>query len=158
VFPGGRGHHEVFQGAYTAGSSAPLLKRPIVFGCARGTARSNDFGICLELQARPGGHVGRCWNIQEGGETDGLPQLVNVLCEVGERAVSGYPLPHLIGQCQACGRSVQCERSSGNGKEERSSTRHGKGRVVSCCWMPSSDKHNVVWGAPVSMRMWRVTL
>jgi hypothetical protein len=31
----------------------------------------------LELQARPGGSFGRCWNVQEGGETDGLPWLVD---------------------------------------------------------------------------------
>jgi hypothetical protein len=60
----------------------PQLRRPIVFGCAQGTARPSDLGICLELQARPGGPIGRCWNIQGGGETDGLPQLVDVLCEV----------------------------------------------------------------------------
>jgi hypothetical protein len=38
----------------------------------------------LELQARPGGRVGRCWNIQEGGETDGLPWPVDASCEVGD--------------------------------------------------------------------------
>jgi hypothetical protein len=85
VFPGGREHHEALQGAYTAGDSAPLLRRPIVFGCAQGAARPNNLGICLELQARPGGHVGRCSSVQEGGEIDGLPLLVNVLCEVGDR-------------------------------------------------------------------------
>jgi hypothetical protein len=85
VFPGGRECHEAFQGVYTAGDSVPLLRRPIVFGCAQGTVRPNNLGICLELQARPGGRVGRCWNIQEGGETDGLPWLVDVSCEVRDR-------------------------------------------------------------------------
>jgi hypothetical protein len=47
-----------------------------------------------------------------------------------------------MGRPQARGRFVQCERSSGNGKERRSSTRHERGPVVSCCWMPSSDEHN----------------
>jgi hypothetical protein len=84
VFPGGRGRHEVFQGAYTAGERAPLLRRPIVFGCAQGTVRPNDLRICSELQAQPGGCVGRCSSVQEGGETDSLPQLVDVLCEVGD--------------------------------------------------------------------------
>jgi hypothetical protein len=77
VFPGGSECHEVFQGAYTAGDRAPLLRRPIIFG------------LCSELQAQSGGHVGRCSSIQERGETNGLPRLVNVLCEVGEKAVSG---------------------------------------------------------------------
>jgi hypothetical protein len=39
----------------------------------------------LELQGCPGGRFGRCWNVQEGGETDGLPRLVDVPCEVGDR-------------------------------------------------------------------------
>jgi hypothetical protein len=84
VFPGGRECHEAFWGAYTAGELAPLLRRPIVFGCVQGIARPNNIGICLELQAQPGGRVGRCSSIQEGGETDSLPQLVNVSCEVGD--------------------------------------------------------------------------
>jgi hypothetical protein len=85
VFPGGRGRHEVFQGAYMAGDSVPLLKRPIVFGCVQGTARPDDLGIRLELQAQPGGRVGRCWSVQEGGEMDGLPQLVDASCEVDNK-------------------------------------------------------------------------
>jgi hypothetical protein len=84
VFPGGRGRHEAFWGAYTAGERAPLLRRPIVSGCARGTARPNDLGICLGVQARPGSCVGRCSSAQGGGETDSLPWLVNVSCEVGD--------------------------------------------------------------------------
>jgi hypothetical protein len=43
---------------------------------------ANNLRICLELQALPGGHVSRCSSVQEGGETDGLPRLVNALCEV----------------------------------------------------------------------------
>jgi hypothetical protein len=84
VFPRGRGRHEVLRGAHTAGDSAPQLRRPIVFGCVRGTVRPNDLGVCLGLQARSGGRVGGCWNIQEGGETDSLPRLVDASCEVGD--------------------------------------------------------------------------
>jgi hypothetical protein len=84
VFPGGRGRHEVFQGAYTAGDSAPLLRRPIVFGCVQGTVRPNNLRIRSELQAQPGGCVGRCSGVQDGGEMDGLPRLVDVSCEVGD--------------------------------------------------------------------------
>jgi hypothetical protein len=73
----------VLRGAYTAGDSAPQRRRLIVFGCVRSIARLNDLGICLELQARPSGRVGRCWSVQDGGETDGLPWLVNASCEVG---------------------------------------------------------------------------
>jgi hypothetical protein len=47
-----------------------------------------------------------------------------------------------MGQRQARGRSVRCERSSGNGKEGRSSTRHGRGPVVSYCWMLISDERS----------------
>jgi hypothetical protein len=86
----------------------------------------------LELQAQPCGCVGRSWNIQEGGETDGLPRLVDVSCEGGESAVSGYPLPCTMGRRQARSRSIWHERSSGNGKEGRSSMRHERGLVVSC--------------------------
>jgi hypothetical protein len=57
--------------------------------------------------------------------------------------VSGYPLPRPMDRCQARSRSVWYERSSGNGKEERSSMHHGRGPVVSCCWTPSSDEHNL---------------
>jgi hypothetical protein len=85
VFPGGRGCHEVFWGAYTAGEWVPLLRRLIVSGYAWGTARPNNLRICSEIQARPGGCVGRCSRVQEGEETDGLPWLVNVSCEVGDR-------------------------------------------------------------------------
>jgi hypothetical protein len=63
----------------------PLLRRPIVSTCVRCAARPNNLGMCLELQARPGSCVGECSSAQEGGETDGLPWLVDVLCEVGER-------------------------------------------------------------------------
>jgi hypothetical protein len=63
----------------------PLLRRPIVFGCVRGTARPHDLGICLGLQARPGSCVGGCSSAQGGGETDSLPQLVNTSCEVRNR-------------------------------------------------------------------------
>jgi hypothetical protein len=142
VFPGGRGHREALWGAYTAGELVPQLRRPTIFGCARGTMRRNDLGICLELQARPGGHIGRCWNIQGGGETDSLPRPVDVSCEVGEWAVLRYPLPRLMGRRQVHGRSVRCEISSGDGKEGRLSTCHRRGLVVSCCWTPGSDEHN----------------
>jgi hypothetical protein len=108
MFPGGREHHKAFQGAYTAGDLVPLLRRPIVFGCAQGTAGPNDLGICLELQARPGGRVGRCWNIQEGGETDGLPRLVNASCKVGDRLcqdilclVQWVDVRHVVGPSSA---------------------------------------------------------
>jgi hypothetical protein len=80
----GRGCHEVFRGAYMAGERVPLLRRPIVSGCVRGTVRPNDLRICPELQARPGGRVRGCWNAQEGGETNGHPRLVDASCEVGE--------------------------------------------------------------------------
>ncbi|KAJ7840265.1 hypothetical protein B0H14DRAFT_2587499 [Mycena olivaceomarginata] len=89
VFPGGRGRHEVFRGAYTAGDWPPLLRRPVVFGCAQSTVRPRNLRIRSELQARSGGRVGWCSSIQEEGETGGLPRLVNASCEVGEKAVSG---------------------------------------------------------------------
>jgi hypothetical protein len=94
----------------------------------------------LELQAWPGGRIGRCWNIQGGGETDGLPWLVDASCEVGERAVLGYAPPRPMGQHQARVRSVQCERSSGNGKEEEvvHVPREGTGHILS----PNSDERN----------------
>jgi hypothetical protein len=69
VFPGDRGRHEVFWGAYTAGDSAPQLRRPIVFGYARGVVRPNDLGVRLELQAQASDHVGRCSSAPAGGET-----------------------------------------------------------------------------------------
>ncbi|KAJ7860240.1 hypothetical protein B0H14DRAFT_2576737 [Mycena olivaceomarginata] len=74
VFPGGRGRHEVFRGAYTAGDSAPLVRRPVVFGCTRGAARPRNLRTRSELQARPGGRVGRCSSVQEEGESSGLPR------------------------------------------------------------------------------------
>jgi hypothetical protein len=83
LFTGGRGRHEGFWGAYTAGERAPLLRRPIVSGWVRGVARPNDLEIYLEFQARPGSCVGRCSSAQGGRETDGLPWLVNASCEVG---------------------------------------------------------------------------
>jgi hypothetical protein len=75
----------VFWGAYTAGDLAPLLRRPIVFGCAQCTARPSDLEICLEPQARLGGCVCGRSSAQGGGETNGFPRLVNVSCEVGHR-------------------------------------------------------------------------
>jgi hypothetical protein len=84
VFPGGRGRHEVFQGAYTAGEQVPLLRRPIVSRCVRSTVKPNNLRICLELQAQPGNCVSRCSSAQEGGETDSLPRLVDTSCEVGD--------------------------------------------------------------------------
>ncbi|KAJ7799367.1 hypothetical protein B0H14DRAFT_3787976 [Mycena olivaceomarginata] len=47
-------------------------------------ARPSNLRICLELQARPGGHVGKCLSVRERGETNGLSWLVDTLCEVGE--------------------------------------------------------------------------
>jgi hypothetical protein len=84
VFPGGRGCHEAFRGAYTAGEWALLLRRPIVSGCVQGTARPNNLRIRLAVQTRPGSCIGGCSSAQGGGETDGLPRLVDVSCEVGD--------------------------------------------------------------------------
>jgi hypothetical protein len=84
VFPGAPERHEVLQGACTAGDLVPLLRRLIICGCVRGTARPGDLRVRLELQARPGGRVRGCWNAQEGGETNGLPRLVDASCEVGD--------------------------------------------------------------------------
>jgi hypothetical protein len=85
VFPGGRGRHEAFQGAYMTGEWTPLLRRLIVSGCARGAARPNDLGICLELQARlvvvsVGARV-----LRKGERQMVSSRLVHVLCDVGER-------------------------------------------------------------------------
>jgi hypothetical protein len=88
-----------------------LLRRPIVSGCAQGTARINDLGIRLELQAQPGSCVGGCSSAQGGGETDGLPRLVDALCEVGD------------GQC----RDILC-------LVQRVGVRHGAGPVQEIVW------------------------
>jgi hypothetical protein len=85
VFPGGRGRHEAFRGAYTAGERVLLLRRPIVSGCARGTVRPNGLGICLELQAQPGGSVSGSSSAQEGERRVVSPRLVDAFCEVGDR-------------------------------------------------------------------------
>jgi hypothetical protein len=84
VFPGGRGRHEVFRGAYMTGERTPLLRRPIVSGCARGAVRPNDLGICLELQARlviasVGARV-----LRKGERGMVSSQLVDASCEVGK--------------------------------------------------------------------------
>jgi hypothetical protein len=66
------------------GERTPLLKRPIISGCARGAVRPDDLGIRLELQARlvvasVGARVlrkGKRWMVSS--------RLVNVSCEVGD--------------------------------------------------------------------------
>jgi hypothetical protein len=93
----------------------------------------------LELQARAGDRVGGCWNVQEGRETDGLPRLVDALCGVRDGLCRDILcLVRWVGR-QAHGRSVRCERLSGNGKEGRSSMHHGRELDVS---YPSSDERN----------------
>jgi hypothetical protein len=85
----GKGRHEAFWGAYMAGGWPPLSRRPIVFGCGKGIVRPRNLRAQSELQARPGGRIGRCSSVQEEGETSGLPWLVDASCEAGEKAVSG---------------------------------------------------------------------
>jgi hypothetical protein len=84
VFPGGRGRHEAFRGAYMTGERTPLLRRPIVSGCARGAVRPNDLGICPDLQARlviasVGARV-----LRKGERQMVSSRLVDASCEVGE--------------------------------------------------------------------------
>jgi hypothetical protein len=60
-----------------------------------------------------------------------------------------------MGRCQARGRSVRCERTSGNGNEGRSSMRQGRGPVVSCCRTPSSDECSPCVGSAGFLEMSR---
>jgi hypothetical protein len=154
-------HHKVFRGAYTAGGSAPLLRRPIIFGCTQGTGRPNDLGVRLELQAQPGGRIGRCWNVQEGGETDGLPWLVNVSCEVGDGLcrdilclVRWVSVRHAVGPSGArdC---LGTEKRGGRPRATRGDRSYPAvgHRVV-------TNTIHVIWGVPglLEMHMWRVAL
>jgi len=66
------------------GERTPLLRRPIVSGCARGAVRPNDLGIRLELQARlvivsVGARV-----LRKGERRMVSSRLVDASCEVGE--------------------------------------------------------------------------
>jgi hypothetical protein len=126
VFPGGRGCHEAFRGAYTAGEWAPLLRRPIVSGCAQGAVRPNDLGICLELQAwlvvaSVGAQV-----LMKGERQMVSSRLVDASCEVGEGLcrdilclVQRVGVRHTVGP-------------SGVGERPRTETREGRTR--SYCW------------------------
>ncbi|KAJ7843535.1 hypothetical protein B0H14DRAFT_2585674 [Mycena olivaceomarginata] len=70
---GAKGRHEVFRGAYMAGGWPPLSRRPIIFGCGEGITKPRNLRTRSELQARPGGRIGRCSSVQEG-ESSGLPR------------------------------------------------------------------------------------
>lgn len=108
------------------GEQTPLLRRPIVSGCARGAVRPNDLGIRLELQARlvivsVGARVLR------KGERQMVPsRLVDASCEVGKGCV-GITSASSDGSAQARGGSVRCGRASENGNKGTS----GTGRILS---------------------------
>jgi hypothetical protein len=127
--PGGRGRHEAFRGAYTAGEWVPLLRRPIVSGCARGAVRPNDLGICLELQARPvvasvGARV-----LMKGERQMVSSRLVDVSCEVGEGLCRDILcLVRRVGVRHAVGPSGVGERPRTETREGR--TCRGTGRIV----------------------------
>jgi hypothetical protein len=134
-------------------NGVPLLRRPIVSGCARGTARPNDLGICLELQSWLGSCIGGCSSAQGGGETDGLPQLVNALCEVGdEQCRDIICLVRRVGVRHGVGPSGvrDCLGMENRG---RLSMCHGRGSVVSMIyWTPCDD---VLCVGRASLVRWR---
>ncbi|KAJ7795535.1 hypothetical protein B0H14DRAFT_3158593 [Mycena olivaceomarginata] len=84
-----KGRHEAFRGAFMAGGWPPLSRRPIVFGCGKGLTKPRNLRTRPELQARPGGRLGRRSSVQGEGETSGLPRLVDASCEAEEEAVPG---------------------------------------------------------------------
>ncbi|KAJ7829925.1 hypothetical protein B0H14DRAFT_3143744 [Mycena olivaceomarginata] len=75
-----KGRHEAFRGAFMAGGWPPLSRRPIVFGCGKGLTKPRNLRTRPELQARPGGRLGRRSSVQGEGETSGLPRLVDASC------------------------------------------------------------------------------
>jgi hypothetical protein len=154
VFPGGRERHEAFRGVYTAGGLAPLLSRPIIFGCVQGTAKPNDLGVRLELQARPGGRVGRCWNVQEGGEMDSLPRLVDASCEVGDELCQDILcLVRWVGVRHAVGPSSvrDCLGTEKRGGRPCATGGDRSYPVVGCRVVMNAIR--VVWGAPGLLEM-----
>jgi hypothetical protein len=107
--------------------------------------------ICSELQAQPGDHVGRCSSVQKGGETNGLPRLVDVSCEVeGTQCQDMFCIIHWVAVRHRLGLSGvrdRLETGSGGG-----SSKHCVGGKVSSRSYPteeyrmrlSSEVHNLL--------------
>jgi hypothetical protein len=66
------------------GEQTPLLRRPIVSGCARGAVRPKDLGICLELQARLVVASAGARVLRKGERWMVSSRLVDASCEVGK--------------------------------------------------------------------------
>jgi hypothetical protein len=111
------------------GEETPLLRRPIVSGCAWGVARPNNLGICLELQARMvvasvGARV-----LRKGERQMVSSRLVDASCELGEGLCQDILcLVRWVGFKHAVGPSGvgECPRT----ETREGCMRRGTGRIV----------------------------